>query len=243
MKIRELCALLAGIFSYIFLKDHIGFLFSVIIGISVYNTIDYTLKSKEEKKLAEAEEKRILKKGQEKIDSFADTKEADDFGIKKTTYINPDKMNNPDRIKIKLTDDEMELKEIMDTAYGYLLDIRRGYKRAKHESIMELGESLYTSGVKIFEHLNNNPKKIRQSRRYLDYYLEMASKIMCKYTTFLDTGLNSEEVLKVFQETEKALRILNDAFEKQFTKLLRNDMMEVEANVKVLEETFKLDNY
>lgn len=151
------------------------------------------------------------------------------------------KLNKPPTLKVGMLTDEHELKEMMNDAYEDLLQIQKGYRSAKHESIRLNGEKLFHKGVAIFEHLRKNPSKIRQARRYLTYYLDTAAGIMNKYTGFVETRLDSKEIDKVYLETEKALEILNEAFNKQFVKLMQNEMMDIEADVKVLEDTLKTE--
>lgn len=141
--------------------------------------------------------------------------------------------------ELSMTPEEKEMVEKMDKAYKDLMKIRSGYECAKHEIIKEEAKELYETGVQIFNHLNSNPEKITMANRYLNYYLDTASKIMEKYKTFLNLGFVNDEVEEVYDETEKALKILNDAFERQFVNLLKNDMMEIEASVKVLESVYE----
>ncbi|MDO5717879.1 MAG: 5-bromo-4-chloroindolyl phosphate hydrolysis family protein [Tissierellia bacterium] len=145
-------------------------------------------------------------------------------------------------VKVEILNDENELKQIMNNAYEDLMDIQRAYRKARHDSIKIKGERLYHTGVNIFEHLRKNPKKIRQARRYLNYYLDTAATIMNKYSNFIDTGLNTQETEKIYNETDRALEILNKAFNKQFVKLMENDMMDMEADIKVLEDTLKTED-
>lgn len=165
------------------------------------------------------------------------------FAVDKVLSSEPEvkKLNKPPTLKVGILTDEHELKEMMNDAYEDLIQIQKGYRRAKHESIKINGEKLFHTGVAIFEHLRKNPSKIRQARRYLTYYLDTAAGIMNKYIGFVETRLDSEEIDKVYLETEKALEILNEAFNKQFVKLMQNEMMDIEADVKVLEDTLRTE--
>lgn len=145
------------------------------------------------------------------------------------------------KLKVDMLTDEMELKAMMDDAYEDLLQIQKGYRGAKHKSIQEKGEKLFKTGVNIFEHLRKNPAKIRQARRYLTYYLDTAASIMNKYVGFIDTKLHDSELEDIYQKTDKALDILNEAFNKQFVKLLQNEMMDMDVDIKVLEDTLRTE--
>ncbi len=165
------------------------------------------------------------------------------FSVEKVLSAEPEvkKLKKPPTLKVGILTDEHELKSMMNDAYEDLIQIQKCYRKAKHESIRINGEKLFHTGVAIFEHLRKNPSKIRQARRYLTYYLDTAAGIMNKYIGFVETRLDTEEINKVYLETEKALEILNEAFNKQFVKLMQNDMMDIEADVKVLEDTLRTE--
>lgn len=46
---------------------------------------------------------------------------------------------------------------------------------------------------------------------------------------------------KIYYQTNKGLTILNDAFEKQFLKLMENEFFDIEAEINVLEKTLKME--
>lgn len=144
-------------------------------------------------------------------------------------------------IRVNALPENQELKKMMNDAYKDLIDIQNAYRKAKHPDIKQNAQRLYMTGVSIFEHLKTNPQKITTARRFLTYYLDTAAKIMNKYKAFLDTRLDSEDMNKVYIETNRGLEILNKAFTNQFNKLLQNEMMDIEADIKVLEQTLKME--
>ncbi|MDO5690562.1 MAG: 5-bromo-4-chloroindolyl phosphate hydrolysis family protein [Tissierellia bacterium] len=152
----------------------------------------------------------------------------------------PKKLNT---IKITALPEAEDMKVLMNDAYEDLIDIQRGYRAAKHENIKTNAEKLYHTGVSIFEHLRKNPDKIRQARRYMTYYLDTAAGIMNKYRSFIETGLNTEETAKVYEQTNSALVTLNEAFNRQFVRLMQNDLMGIEAEIKVLKQTLEAEEF
>ena len=75
----------------------------------------------------------------------------------------------------------------------------------------------------------------------IDYYQETASSLLQKYATIEDTNLDIKEVLQIKENTIRALETLNGAFEQQFQKLMHNEIFDMEAQVKLLEQTVKME--
>ncbi len=146
------------------------------------------------------------------------------------------------RIRVSISESEEDMLKKMDQAYKDLMDMREAANKAKAHDIRDQGLRLYETGVKIFQHLDKNPRKIRMANRYFNYYLGTASKILNKYIDFAQMGIDSLEVNEVYEQTQRALEILNGAFERQFLKLMKNDKMEIEASVKVLESIYESED-
>jgi 5-bromo-4-chloroindolyl phosphate hydrolysis protein len=107
-----------------------------------------------------------------------------------------------------------------------------------NESISRLSGNLYEKAVSIYEHLQENPDKIQVARRFLTYYLDTASGLVEKYGKLKRTRLQSRSIDKVEAEVTDGLEILSKAFDKEFEHLLEGEIMDIETDVKVLEQTF-----
>lgn len=134
-----------------------------------------------------------------------------------------------------------EIKEIIYEAEKDLAVIERTSREAGHPSIRDKSKKLYDSGISILKYISENPKKIPQARRFLSYYLDTASEILKKYQKLAATNYKIAEMESLKLSTEKAMDILNEAFDKQFKKLIQNEMFDIEADIKVLEDTLKLE--
>lgn len=138
-------------------------------------------------------------------------------------------------IRVDTLPDGDELKLLMLDAKNDMDAIRDATKKITHLPIRQQGEQLYQTGLNILSYLEKHPDKISLARRFFGYYLDTAVAILQKYLPFQESGLRTEEVRRVAQETERAMPILNRAFERQFTNLMQNDMIDIESDIKVLE--------
>lgn len=135
-----------------------------------------------------------------------------------------------------------ELRELMAEAYDDMEAIRLASKNISDIHIQDSSEKLYKTGSKILEYLKEEPDKIRIARRFFTYYLDTARNILEKYLRIQDTELRTDEVKQITRSTKEAMPYLNEAFEKQFTNLMANDLMDIEAEIKILKANLKMDS-
>lgn len=108
--------------------------------------------------------------------------------------------------------------------------------------VREEAQKLVETSSSIIEYLENNPDKIRHARQFIDYYQESALKILTKYITLQDANIETSEIIKLKKDTKNALVTLNTAFGEQFEKLLRGEIIDMQAEFALLEETAKTEN-
>ncbi|HIX60087.1 MAG TPA: 5-bromo-4-chloroindolyl phosphate hydrolysis family protein, partial [Candidatus Blautia gallistercoris] len=108
-------------------------------------------------------------------------------------------------------------------------------------AVKQNAEVLFGTGTRILSYLQENPDKIKLARRFFNYYLDMAAKLLSRYIKFQNTGVKSPEVLEILEKTAKALPVLNTAFEKQFTHLMEGELLDVEADIELLKSTLEME--
>jgi len=135
----------------------------------------------------------------------------------------------------------VEVKQLLDKAYYDLKIIQAASKKARHEEIRNNADKLNQTGLNILNYLEKNPKKVLTARRFLSYYLDTAADIVEKYSELAATNFKSSEMEELYSKTNRALLILNSAFEKQFLKLMQNEFFDIEADINVLEKTLEME--
>lgn len=134
-----------------------------------------------------------------------------------------------------------EIKTLMIEAQKDLVIIDKASKMGNNKDISHNANKLYQTGVHILEYLQKNPNKIGTARRFLNYYLNTSADIMEKYMGFLESKNRSPQLNKIYESTDRALVILNEAFEKQFVKLMENEIFDIESDIAVLEKTLEME--
>ena len=136
-----------------------------------------------------------------------------------------------------------ELRQLMDDAEADLNAIHSCIATIRQQpAITENTQRLYETGERILSYLRTNPQKITIARRFINYYLDTASGILRKYIAVQDTQLETEEMTRLRSKTESALVILNDAFKKQFERLMENEIMDIDSDIDLLEKTLKMED-
>lgn len=136
---------------------------------------------------------------------------------------------------------ENDLEGLMKKADADMGSILNAAKRVKSREVSENAMLLYQLGEKIMTYLRRNPHKITKARRFFNYYMETARDILGKYHEFELTGIKAEEIDDIEVKTTGALKTLQEAFRKEYVRLAANEMLDIEADIDLLEKTSKND--
>lgn len=134
-----------------------------------------------------------------------------------------------------------ELLQIMSDAHEDMQSIYRASQQVKDSAIKEKALKLHELGNRILTYLGQNPKKISSARRFFSFYLDTGANILTKYMNLMASNPDSERVQRLTPETDRALDILHKAFMEQFNKLVQNEVMDVEADIDLLEKTLQME--
>lgn len=134
-----------------------------------------------------------------------------------------------------------ELMQIMSDAHDDMQVIYRASQMTMDAQIDVKAKKLHELGNRLLNYLGNNPQKISSARRFFSFYLDTGANILTKYMNLISSNPDSPQVQRLTPETARALDILQDAFMTQFNKLMQNEVMDVEADIDLLEKTLHLE--
>lgn len=100
-------------------------------------------------------------------------------------------------------------------------------------------ERMVRAGDAILKALEEKPERANEVRRFMNYFLPTAEKLMASYVGFEQAPVKGENVVSAMKSVESSLGMIADAFEKQFDSLYRNESYNVEAEVSVMETLLK----
>ena len=88
---------------------------------------------------------------------------------------------------------------------------------------------------KIFDRVKEDPTKLPQIRRFMDYYLPTTLKILNAYDRAAAAGISGENVDATRTKVEGMMKTIVGAFEKQLDALFGTEAMDISTDISVLE--------
>jgi 5-bromo-4-chloroindolyl phosphate hydrolysis protein len=113
-----------------------------------------------------------------------------------------------------------------------------GLKIMKHDVRINILEICTTSND-IFDGFIKDPGDVRVARRFILYYLDTTERIVTKYYQLSQALYLSEDAKATLKNVEQTLGMIKDTFRRQLKKLTENDVLDLDAEVKVLQNTIK----
>ena len=133
------------------------------------------------------------------------------------------------------------LKETINLGKDKVAEIDRLSEKIKDPSVKEKVLEIREQVVKIFENFKNDPDDIKISRQFLSYYLDTTIKIIRKYIDLSSQKVISVELKESLKRVDEILVQIIDAFGKHHDKLIQNDIMDLDAEITVMEKTMKME--
>lgn len=100
-------------------------------------------------------------------------------------------------------------------------------------------DRMVRAGNAILTALEEKPSRASEVRRFMNYFLPTAEKLMASYVAFDQSPVKGENVVAAMKSVENSLGMVADAFEKQCDSLYRNESYNIEAEVSVMETLLK----
>jgi 5-bromo-4-chloroindolyl phosphate hydrolysis protein len=91
----------------------------------------------------------------------------------------------------------------------------------------------------VFGDIKKDPKNVRQARKFISYYMDTTEYIVQRY---IEVQANSDYIQNRDEMTEKIKNALNDLselFKKLKSKLMEDDLFDLDTEIKLLEQTIK----
>ncbi len=127
-----------------------------------------------------------------------------------------------------------QLKVTIEEGNEYIRRIREINDDIPGEEISNKLYRLERVCTKIFEHVEDNPEKLPDIRKFMSYYLPTTLKLVQTYHEFIEQPVQGENITTAKKEIEGMLDGINQAFEKMFDKLFEDDAMDISTDISVL---------
>ena len=95
--------------------------------------------------------------------------------------------------------------------------------------------------AKIFRIVEDNPAKLPQIRRFMNYYLPTTLKLLHSYATLEKQDIQGENITAAKDNIDRILDTLATGFEQQLDQLFQSDVMDIAADINVLQNMLQQD--
>jgi len=122
---------------------------------------------------------------------------------------------------------------------GIIKEIAAINDRIADEGISLQMDRIEKAGTAIFDHLSENPGKLTRVRRFMNYYLPTAYKLLSSYEKLSAPGMKGENIEVTMSRIKETMVTVADAFEKQYDDLFGGETLDISADIDVLEQMLK----
>ena len=138
-------------------------------------------------------------------------------------------------------DENLTPREANEGYAGALRAIRYANDRIADPVLSEKIDHLEAVAGKIFREVEGHPEKQAQATTFFNYYLPTTLKILSTYAEFEDAGIQGDNLKKARERIEATMDTLVKAFDKQLDDLYRNEVMDIDSDIRVMESMLRRD--
>ena len=132
-----------------------------------------------------------------------------------------------------------ELKEVLDKGSGYVKLIREVNDDIPGREVSDKLEKMEKIVSKIFETVRENPEQADKLSMFMDYYLPTTAKLIMAYRDMDRKEVQGENIIAAKQEIENTLDMINEAFEKLFDSMFKEQSLDVQTDIDVMRTMMK----
>ena len=129
-----------------------------------------------------------------------------------------------------------ELDQMLEDGQKAMAEMRRLDEAIADETISQQIRKLEELSGKIFEQVKQDPGKLPQIRKFMNYYLPTTLKLLNAYDRMGAQGVSGENITGTMEKVERMMGSIVAAFEKLLDSLFGTEAMDISADITVLEQ-------
>ncbi len=147
--------------------------------------------------------------------------------------------NRGDKKEITKVSVDSETKQEIDNTIRMgrksISSIRQAILRLSQPEVKRQVEELCVIADSILEMLRKDPEDLRVVKHFISHYLEPTQNIILKYAELATTRPMPADAIATLERTEKSLKTIRASFLEQKEKMLANDVIDLDTEIKVFE--------
>jgi len=120
--------------------------------------------------------------------------------------------------------------------------IREANDAIEDAKMSDCMDRMEKAGEAIFDALEKDVSKAHQVRRFMNYYLPTTDKLLTGYRSFTAVS-GGENVRSAIESIERSMDMIASAFEKQLDALYKDEALDVETEIEVMETMIQADGH
>lgn len=132
-----------------------------------------------------------------------------------------------------------ELDKIINEGKEYIRKLKIANDAIPHEQLSESIERMENASFDIFTYVKDNPSKIPQIKKFMNYYLPTTLKLLENYEKLSNQSVKGENILNTMHEIECMMYTVATAFEKQLDALFSQQAMDIGVDISVFDSILK----
>ena len=148
------------------------------------------------------------------------------------------KKNRTPRLDLKELEAERAqyLQENFDKATADFNFLEEAKENISDRELSTQLRRLQRTAKNLLNHLEKNPERIALAYKFIDYYQDRAVKIVKQYRELEETHLSTDKIEDLKSRMKQTLAALDDAYQDQFEHVLNDQIISVDAELKVMEQ-------
>lgn len=163
------------------------------------------------------------------------------IGVSVMAYVITGLLIFPAKTALEQREQQM-LKEVLKEGEHKLATLRDLRRQIKKPAVQKQLTTICTVGDNILEAVKKNPETAVSAKQFSGYYLDSTIKIVQRYVDLTGHISYSDDVQQTVMKVEGMLTQVQKTFEQQLTHILRDKMVDLDAELAVLQETIDIDN-
>jgi len=148
-----------------------------------------------------------------------------------------------DNKKDEIKDTRKNLYDVLKEAKTVNEEIYSVMGKIEDKKLVENIKEIHDTTSKIINTVSKNPEKLKQASSFFSYYLPVTLKILIKYDEVENQRLESKNSKEFMTSVKDMISKTNLAFKSQLSNLYHSDMIDTDAEMKVLDTMLKTEGY
>lgn len=131
--------------------------------------------------------------------------------------------------------DDAKINALIQEKNRAISEMRRLNDAIEDQGISDQIDQMERITAKIIDHVVQNPEKLPQIKKFMNYYLPTTLKILNAYDRMGAAGVSGENIDGTMRKIETMLDTVVKAFEKQLDALFQDEAFDISSDITVME--------